>query len=87
MAVDVLLFFAPLHFRLAPEIMNAHTSTEKSRALAKWKSKREKQKTKKMFHSALGVFQATQGIFCATDARVPDELRGRSRRRATRFSV
>jgi hypothetical protein len=28
-----------------------------------------------MFHSALGVFQATEGIFCATDASVPDELR------------
>ncbi len=28
-----------------------------------------------MFHSSLGVFQATEGIFCATDTAVPDELR------------
>jgi hypothetical protein len=28
-----------------------------------------------MFHSSQGVFQANEGIFCATDAAVPDELR------------
>ena len=28
-----------------------------------------------MFHSSLGVFQATEGIFCGTDTAVPDELR------------
>jgi hypothetical protein len=28
-----------------------------------------------MFHSALGVFQASEGIFCATDTSAPDELR------------
>ena len=28
-----------------------------------------------MFRSSLGVFQATEGIFCATDTAVPDELR------------
>ena len=28
-----------------------------------------------MFRSSLGVFQATEGAFCATDTAVPDELR------------
>jgi hypothetical protein len=28
-----------------------------------------------MFHSSLGVFYGTEGIFCATDTAVPDELR------------
>ena len=61
------LTFAVLHFALWAK----HPT--------QWRAKAAKAKkrghTKKMFHSSLGVFQATEGLFCATDTAVPDELR------------